>query len=47
MISWFFLKEFGFDRVVLLQFSHWGDMPEILLRDVLIIEVEILFQGGL
>ena len=46
MIDRFFLKESGFDLVILLKLGDGGDMPEILLGDVLIIEVEILEQGG-
>ena len=46
MIDRSFLKESGFGVVVLLQFSDRGDMPEILLWDVVIIEVKILLQGG-
>ena len=46
MIDRSFLKESGFGVVVLLQFGNRGDMPEILLWDVVIIEVKILLQGG-
>ncbi len=46
MIDRSFLKESGFGVVVLLQFGDRGDMPEILLWDVVIIEVKILLQGG-
>ena len=46
MVDRFFLKESGFDLVILLELGDGGDMPEILLGDVLIIEVEILEQGG-
>ena len=45
MINRFFLKKFGFNAVVLLQFVDRGDMAEILLRNVLIIEMPILLQG--
>ncbi len=34
MIDRFFLKKFGFNAVVLLQFIDRGDMPEIFLRNV-------------
>ena len=40
MIDRSFLKESGFGVVVLLQFGDRGDMPEILLWDVVIIEVK-------
>jgi len=46
MIDRSFLKECGFDLVILLELGDGGNMPEILLGDVLIIEVEILEQGG-
>ena len=46
MINRFFLKKFGFNAVVLLQFVDRGDMPEIFLRNVVIIEMPILLQGG-
>ena len=46
MIDRFFLKEFGFDPVVLLELGNGRDMAEILLGDMLIIEVEIALQGG-
>ena len=46
MIDRSFLKEGGFGPVVLLQFGDRGDMAEILLGDVLIVEVEIALQGG-
>jgi len=46
MIDRFFLKESGFSVVVHLQFGDWGDMAEILLWDVVIIEVEIALQGS-
>jgi hypothetical protein len=46
MIDRFFLKEFRFDPVVLLELGNGRDMAEILLGDVLIIEVEIALQGG-
>ena len=46
MIDRSFLKESRFGVVVLLQFGDRGDMPEILLWDVVIIEVKILLQGG-
>ena len=46
MIGRSFLKEGGFVVVVLLQFGNRGNMPEILLWDVVIIEVKILLQGG-
>ena len=45
MINRFFLKKFGFNAVVLLQFVDWGDMAEIFLRNVVIIEMPILLQG--
>ena len=45
MINRFFLKKFGFNAVVLLQFVDRGDMPEIFLRNVVIIEMPILLQG--
>ena len=45
MINRFFLKKFGFNAVVLLQFVDRGDMAEILLRNVVIIEMPILLQG--
>ncbi len=41
-----FLKESGFDLVILLELGDGGNMPDILLGDVLIIEVEILEQSG-
>ncbi len=34
------------DLVILLELGDGGNMPEILLGDVLIIKVEILEQGG-
>ena len=46
MIDRSFLKEGRFGVVVLLQFGDRGDMPEILLWDVVVIEVKILLQGG-
>ena len=46
MIDRSFLKESGFGPVVFLQFGERGDMAEVLLGDVLIIEVEIALQGG-
>ena len=46
MIDRSFLKESGFGVVVLLQFGDRGDMADILLWDVVIIEVKILLQGG-
>ena len=33
MINRFFLKKFGFNAVVLLQFVDRGDMPDIFLRN--------------
>ena len=45
MINRFFLKKFEFNAVVLLQFVDRGDMAEILLRNVVIIEIPILLQG--
>ena len=46
MINRFFLKKFEFNAVILLQFGDWGDMPKVFLRNVVIIEVQILLQGG-
>ena len=46
MIDRSFLKERGFGAVVLLQFGDRGDMAEVFLGDVVIIEVKILLQGG-
>lgn len=46
MIDRSFLKESGFDLVILLELGDGGNMPDILLGDVLIIEVEILEQSG-
>ena len=46
MIDRSFLKESGFGAMVLLQFSDWGDMTQVFLWDVVIIEVKRLLQGG-
>jgi len=46
MIARSFLKACRFDLVILLELGDEGNMPEILLGEVLIIEVEVLEQGG-
>ncbi len=46
MINRFFLKESGFNPVVLLKLGDGGDMAKVFLWDVVITEVEILLQGG-
>ncbi len=40
------MKESRFNLVILLELGDGGNMPEIFLGDVLIIQVEILEQGG-
>ena len=47
MIDRCFLKESGFGPAILLELGDRGDMAEILLGNVLIIEVEIALRGGL